>query len=137
MKLLPLFLAVLCLMVSASCREGKNKDERPDRVLISRDSVIPEKKMVSLLTDMHILEAGIQIRRNRGETDNSWNADAYRKLFFRYQVTKSQFERNLEWYQQDPKVFTKIYDSVLQTLDRLRNPKPQKSVLRKRGSNVD
>jgi hypothetical protein len=84
------------------------------------DSVIPEKKMTSLLVDVHLLEGALMVQRNRGEQDGKWNKEAYRKLFLRYHVTSSQFVRNLGYYQQNPAKFSKIYDTVIQRINRLK-----------------
>ncbi|MCX6284508.1 MAG: DUF4296 domain-containing protein [Bacteroidetes bacterium] len=97
-----------------------------DNVALPADSVISEKKMMALLVDVHLLEGGLMLQRNKGEQDSKWNQEAYRKLFLRYHVTRSQFVRNIAWYQKDPKNFTLIYDTVLQRLDRLRKTPPAK-----------
>jgi|GEM_PF-698582 len=97
-----------------------------ENAALPADSVISEKKLMALLVDVHLLEGGLMIQRNRGEQDSKWNQEAYRKLFLRYHVTRSQFIKNIAWYQKDPKNFTLIYDTVMQRLDRLRKTPPAK-----------
>ncbi|MCX6286875.1 MAG: DUF4296 domain-containing protein [Bacteroidetes bacterium] len=117
-----LLLGLLCSLLSCSPPERSGLDEG-----LPADSVISEKKMMALLIDVHLLEGGLMIQRNKGEQDSKWNHEAYRKLFLRYHVTQSQFVKNLAYYQKDPKNFTKIYDTVLQRIDRLRKPPPEKT----------
>lgn len=114
---------ILLFMLGISCSRGVKNDGQAAESPLPADSVIPEKKMISLLIDVHLLEAGINIQKNRGESDRDWNAEAYRKLFLRYRVSRSQFIRNMTWYQQDPKNFTRMYDTVLQRLDKMRGKK--------------
>ncbi|MEI8005250.1 MAG: DUF4296 domain-containing protein [Bacteroidota bacterium] len=87
------------------------------------DSVIPEKKMMSLLVDVHLLEGGLMVERNRGEVDSKFNQEAYRKLFLKYHITSSQFIRNMGYYQNDAVNFTRIYDTVIQRINRLKKTK--------------
>ncbi|TRZ70153.1 MAG: DUF4296 domain-containing protein [Bacteroidetes bacterium] len=106
---------LLWVFVSCSSPERSGKDSR-----LPADSVIAEKKMISLLIDVHLLEGGLMMQRNKGELDRKWNSEAYRKLFIKYRVNRSQFMRNLVYYQKDPKNFTRMYDTILARLDKLR-----------------
>ncbi|MEI6884606.1 MAG: DUF4296 domain-containing protein [Bacteroidota bacterium] len=120
MKHLIAFAAFGLLVCFTSCGPPAVNREKEDA--LPADSVIPEKKMASLLVDVHLLEGGIAILRNKGEQERKWNQEAYRKLFLKYRVNPAQFKRNLEYYEQDPKVFTRIYDTVMVRLNRLRTP---------------
>jgi len=106
---------LLWVILSCSSPERSEKDAS-----LPADSVIPEKKMTSLLVDVHLLEGGLMMQRNRGEQDRQLSKEAYRKLFLRYHTTSSQFVRNLGYYQKNPGNFTKIYDTVLQRINRLK-----------------
>ncbi|MCX6281071.1 MAG: DUF4296 domain-containing protein [Bacteroidetes bacterium] len=108
-------LSLMPLIFSCSSPDRPKQNES-----LPADSVISEKKMMALLVDVHLLEGGLMILRNKGEQDGKWSHDAYRKLFLRYRITESQFKRNLDYYQKDPKTFAVIYDTVIQRLDRLR-----------------
>jgi len=114
-----LFVIIASLLLFVSC--GRPAPSEKENTLPA-DSVIPEKKMTSLLVDVHLLEGGLMIRRNRGDQDKAWTQEAYRKLFLRYNVSRTQFMANLEYYQRDPKNFTRMYDTVLVRLDKLRKP---------------
>jgi len=110
-----IILGLLAALLSCSRPGRSEKDDS-----LPADSVIPEKKMTSLLVDVHLLEGGLMLQRNKGEQDRKWSQEAYRKIFFRYHITSSQFVRNLGYYQKDPRNFTKIYDTVIQRINKLR-----------------
>ena len=117
----PFAFILLCLLpVFFSC----SSPEKPEtNRSLPADSVIPEKKMMSLLVDVHLLEGGLMVERNRGEVDSKFNQEAYRKLFMKYHITSSQFIRNMGYYQNDPVNFTRIYDTVIQRINRLKKTK--------------
>lgn len=124
MKHLIAFVALGLLIWIASC--GPPAVNRNKEDFLASDSVIPEKKLASLLVDVHLLEGGIVTLRNKDEQDLKWNQEAYRKLFLKYRITPSQFKRNMEYYERDPKTFTRIYDTVLFRINKLKNPSSKK-----------
>jgi hypothetical protein len=67
---------------------------------------------------VHILEAGLMTQRNKGQQERKWAEDAYLSLFRKYHVTKGQFMRNLDYYQKDPKTFCRIYDTVINNINK-------------------
>lgn len=116
----PFAVILACLIpVFFSCG---SPEQTGKTISLPADSVIPEKKMISLLVDVHLLEGGLMVERNRGEVDTKFNQEAYRKLFLKYHITSSQFIRNLGYYQNDPVNFTRIYDTVIQKIGRLKKP---------------
>jgi len=113
---------LLLTLLSCSSPEPSKKGDR-----LPSDSIIPEKKMMSILVDVHLLEGGLMMQRNKGEQDRKWSEEAYKKLFLKYHVRQSQFVRNLTYYLRDPVSFTRIYDTVLHRIDRLKTqPKEKK-----------
>jgi hypothetical protein len=121
LRLAVLLLTVLPLIISCGPRKSQGKND-----ILSSDSIIPEKKFVSLLTDVHLLEAGLMTQRNKGQQDRKWAEAAYRSLFIRYHVTKSQFTRNLEYYQKDTRSFNRIYDTVISHINRQKSKEKEK-----------
>jgi len=117
----PFAFILLCLIpVFFSC---SSPEKHETSFNLPADSVIPEKKMMSLLVDVHLLEGGLMVERNRGEVDSKWSQEAYRKLFLKYHITSKQFIRNMGYYQNDPVNFTRIYDTVIQRINRLKKTK--------------
>ena len=64
------------------------------------------------------LEAGLMTQRNKGQQERKWARHAYLSLFRKYHVTKGQFMRNLDYYQKDPKTFCRIYDTVINNINK-------------------
>ena len=114
---LPFVLLIFIIPLIVSCNPKSHGVKAGD---LPSDSIIPEKKMVSLLTDVHVLEAGLMIRKNKGQQDRKWADDAYASLFRRYRITNRQMIRNLEYYQKDPVTFGRIYDTVIKHLNSLK-----------------
>jgi len=110
--IIPLMLGAL-LSCNSTDQTGKDKS-------LPADSVIREKKMTALLVDVHLLEGGLMLQRNKGEQDRKWSEEAYAKIFLKYHVTKSQFIRNLAYYEKDPVNFSRIYDTVILRINKLR-----------------
>jgi len=116
MKCFPL--AILFLMIIPVIHSCGSHGSSEKKKGLPADSIIPEKKFVSLLTDVHLLEAGLMTQRNKGQQDRKWAEDAYKSLFIRYHVTRGQVMRNLEYYQQDTKQFSRIYDTVISHINK-------------------
>ena len=117
MKRSAAFIVPVVLFAMLSCSSPEQSGTTSS---LPSDSVIPEKKMISLLVDVHLLEGGLTLQKNKGQQDRKWSQEAYRKLFIKYNVRQGQFIRNMAYYQKDPENYTKIYDSVLKRIDKLK-----------------
>ena len=97
--------SVLAAGVMASC--SRPKVEVPASV-ISADS------MVSILVDMHLAEAAIQMRNLSG--NDSLHTEAFGRYKFvldKHKINRETFERSFRWYSAEPQIFSKLYDSVI------------------------
>ena len=117
---------ILCLFLFlflGSCQNGK----KPAVKTVNRpDTIISEKQMIRILTEMHLTEAALIYLRNHGTDINEVTAEYYNILFSRYKTTKKNFDRNLEYYQEDPEKFLAMYDEVIRKLDTLAKGKVKK-----------
>ena len=117
---------ILCLFLFlflGSCQNGK----KPTVKTVNRpDTIISEKQMIRILTEMHLTEAALIYLRNHGTDINEVTAEYYNILFSRYKTTKKNFDRNLEYYQEDPEKFLAMYDEVIRKLDTLAKGKVKK-----------
>jgi hypothetical protein len=118
-----IILCLFLLLFLGSCQNGKNP---PDKTVNRPDTVISEKQMVRILTEMHLTEAALILLRNRGTDINGVTAEYYNILFSRYKTSKKNFVRNLEYYQEDPEKFLAMYDEVIRKLDTLAKGKVKK-----------
>ena len=103
----PLHLAFLVLLTA--CVEGAKETKRPDDVL-------PENRMVGLLTRAHILEAQIQVRRFQADSskkafDRLWDSTA-RKL----KTDTATFTRSFNWYAAHVPELDHIYEAVVDSI---------------------
>lgn len=73
------------------------------------------------MTDMHILEAALSQRRNRGQSTNELKESWYKQLFEKYDTTADIFEENLSFYNEDPAVMEKILEEVMANLSQLQS----------------
>jgi hypothetical protein len=81
--------------------------------------IIPEKKMVPLLVDMHIADAmGLDytLRQNMLRLDS---AALYGGIFEKHGVTKMQFDSTISYYTRHPDRLSKLYEKVISSLSKL------------------
>jgi hypothetical protein len=102
------------LLLLAGCKSSGVKDLPAG---LARDSIIPQTEMINLLVDVHILEAALQIKRNNIGDANPMELYYYNRLFSKYKLSRNRYKLNLEWYEQDPESFRKMYEVVEQKLD--------------------
>lgn len=72
--------------------------------------------MISILSDMQIIEAEINFRKTNQEDVSGLPQSYYGQLFEHYGITDSIFAQNLHYYTERPAVLERIMDSVMQRL---------------------
>jgi hypothetical protein len=110
--LFPLLCAAL-LPAFFSC-SNQVREER--KTMMPADSVIPELVMVQLLADVHILEAGLLVKRNHGEKISGLSDLYYQTLLKKYGISDVRFSSNLKYYQWDPDEYKALYEKVIAEL---------------------
>jgi hypothetical protein len=74
--------------------------------------LIPEKKFVNVLIDMHIAD-GIAVNNIRPDVTYILDsATLYGSVFEKYGVTRAMFDSTMDFYAAKPAEFQKIYDQV-------------------------
>ena len=111
------FLSLLLIVLVFGCRNYS--PENLPKGLVA-DSIFPEKQMILIMTDVHILEAALQMERNKGKEIKPLQDYYFNQLFSRYKTTSSRFRKNILYYQGDPDKFKKMYDEVVANLDSLK-----------------
>lgn len=99
-------LAVLCLLVSC-----QNVDRMPEP-----DNLIPEEKMVDVLTEISLLHGARSYNKALMEEKG---IDPYPYLTRKYNIDSSQLVKSNEYYAQNFKQYKRIYDSVKVRLESL------------------
>lgn len=110
------------LVILTGCKSSGEKD-LPHGLM--KDSIIPQTEMINILADVHILEAALQIQRNKNRDVNIMQDFYYQKLFSNYKVSRGRFKLNLSYYERDPENFRKMYEEVvkkLETSPKMANP---------------
>jgi hypothetical protein len=110
-KVLPAF---FLLMLFAAC--GKHKDVPATSDIISADSLIPQDKMVLILSDVHMAEAGFMLERNTGAKQKDV-AGFYQGIYKKYRITAGMYDQSVKYYRQKPEVYVKIYEKVVTVLE--------------------
>ena len=105
-----------------------------DKKIAKPDDFLPREKMVSVLSDVYLLEASLSVRsinsavghqlipqemmRDSMRPQIPVNAEKkdplpYYDIFKRNTVTKKQYEESMEWYASNPDELNKLYDDVI------------------------
>lgn len=81
------------------------------------EDLIPEDQMVSILVEVHLLEAKIKKLDIRPRDSAKLVYDHYEKLIFAdFNIDQDQYERSFNHYVDNTTQFKKIYDTVVDTL---------------------
>lgn len=91
---------------------------RPEVIVPS--TVISRDSMISILSDMHLAEAAIQLR-NLGSSDTA-RAESYaryRYVFRKYNISAEQFRQSFSFYRSQPEYFNKMYKEVITRLSEI------------------
>ena len=72
--------------------------------------------MVSILSDIQILEADLNLRKTNQQDIEGLAHRYYGQLFEHYGITDSIFSENLKYYTKQPATMERLMDSVTQRL---------------------
>jgi hypothetical protein len=90
----------------------KNKEVIPD-------SILKKEKMILILSDIHLLEAQVQMTNlNQNDSTKLIVTSAYKDIFLKNKVDAQQFQRSYQYYQVKPELISEIYSEVLTELSR-------------------
>jgi hypothetical protein len=102
------------ILLLAGCNSSGGKD-LPQGLI--KDSIIPRSEMINILADIHVLEAALQVKRNKNESHAGIEKFYFNKLFSKYKVSEGNFKLNLSYYERNPENFMKMYEDVVKKLD--------------------
>jgi len=80
------------------------------------ENIIPKNKIVSILVDMHLADATLNIMLLRQTKINYKPEDYYYTVLKKHNTDKQTFDRSIKYYSQDLVEYDKIYDEVLKQL---------------------
>jgi len=80
-------------------------------------TVILRDSMISVLSDMHLAEAAIQLRNlGAGDTARAETYARYRYVFRKHGINADQFRKSMTFYRSHPEYFNKMYKEVITRL---------------------
>jgi hypothetical protein len=83
------------------------------------DGVLPKKKMVPILVDIHLSEAIYNQRFSTALPKDSLPEDLYLSICKKYKVERSVIEKSLLYYGKHTAAYIPIYEEVLDVLSEL------------------
>ncbi|MCX6245662.1 MAG: DUF4296 domain-containing protein [Bacteroidetes bacterium] len=107
------FFGLILICCLASCGHKKadvNLGAFPADSLISRD------QMIRVMVDLHLVEAALQLERNRGGKLPELTREYFSWLYSRYHVSRKRFQANIDYYKRNPEEFSKMYEEVVKEL---------------------
>ena len=85
---------------------------------IPQDSILPKEQMILMLADLHIIEAAMQLERNKGKDPREISKIWFSTFFSRNKVSEKRFNASVEYYKQDEGEFIKLYEEVIVELEK-------------------
>lgn len=102
------------LFLATGCNNNKPQGTLPS-------VLIPENKMVELLTDIQILENAINYKKNTNQVTLDMKNKGYDTVFSHYGITDSIFFENISFYNANTEIMNRIFDSITKRLERQQN----------------
>lgn len=84
-----------------------------------QDGVLPRKKIIPILVDIHLAEAINNQKYNISMTRDSLPEELYLSICKKYKVERSVIEKSLLYYGKHPEEYISIYNEVLDVLSEL------------------
>lgn len=87
--------------------------------------VLTQETMVSIMTDIHIVEGAKVGRKIMGDT---LNIDSYyNKIYDKHGTEKEIFEKSFTYYTENPKLMDQIFEKVIEKLNAIEFDAPEGS----------
>jgi hypothetical protein len=103
---------IVCFVLIASCRE-------PVGALPKPVGLIPEDKLVNILTDLSLIEAHVQMNYLQVARYKKVMERSGDQIVKRHGVSRDQFESSMDYYGSRQERMQKIYSRVLDSLNLL------------------
>jgi hypothetical protein len=103
---------ILISLIALSCSSRKNR--------LDEKNLIPEKELISLLTDIHITDGLLAIPRINAEFSSLDSITTYYQVIEKHGYTRELMDKTMKYYFiNNPKKLNQIYDQVLVRLSEL------------------
>jgi hypothetical protein len=100
---------IIISLISLSCSGRKTK--------LDKKNLIPEKELVSLLTDIHLADGLLILPKIKASYSSLDSITVYTQIIEKHGYTKEIMDKTMKYYFiNDPKKLNKIYDQVMGVL---------------------
>ena len=106
---------IFCLLCFLASCGGPKKELLPGR--LSADSVFPRDEMIRILVDVHLVEASLNLQKDRRGNVPLLTQNYYQWLCRKYHMSHQRFRNNLNYYKMDTENFSKMYEKVVKNLN--------------------
>jgi len=81
------------------------------------DNILPQEKMVQVLTDIHIAEVTANYK-SLADTNKADIKSLYSHVYKEHSITAEEYKRSYQFYLDHPTLLNKLYDEVITELSR-------------------
>jgi Domain of unknown function (DUF4296) len=85
-------------------------------ISVEKSGIIPEKKLVPFLCDLHLVNAYVSSVPLKDEFRMIDSAGLYQPVFEKYGISQKKFEHTMNYYSRYPEKFEGIYELVIKEL---------------------
>jgi hypothetical protein len=100
---------LLILLLFFACAPSNEKDKMPD-------DIIPQEKMVNILSDMHIAEAMARNKIHLGDTNVQTVINYYGVIYKKNNISEANFKKSYEYYMHHPLLLDSVYSEIITKL---------------------
>jgi hypothetical protein len=112
---------IMISLITVSCSSRKTK--------LDKNNLIPEKELVSLLTDIHLADGLLMLPKLSSRYSSLDSITAYIQIIEKYGYSKEIMDKTLKYYFiNEPKKLNKIYDQVLGILSEMETRAEKQSI---------
>lgn len=83
------------------------------------EDVLTKEKIVMVMTDIHLLEAYLSTNSLTDNAPLNMSSAAIDSIYKKHSITKSEYNKSIEYYSQHPAEMKEVYDKVLIELTRI------------------
>jgi hypothetical protein len=110
-KLSQILICSFLLLLLVSCSPGKEPTENT----VPAEIIQPDS-MVNILTEIHIAEAILREVKADSKHKEKKAEVYFAEIFEKHKVTRDQYEKSIEFYQQRLDIYKDIYEEVITLL---------------------
>ncbi len=100
-----LYLCILFSFLFFSCGEAYHR------------GILEEKKMVDVMVDVHLVE-GMSEQNLLNQNNHSTSNVYYNNILLKHKITLAELDSSIAWYARHPKIYKRVYDSVVSRLEK-------------------